>query len=369
MPDTLLGHLLRRLDQVEAPVLLHREAAVYPEEQLKALLSAGILKETSRATEVPRPARMPAGGDLVVRETTKGLFGVAEEGDFHQPIPLTEEDVRQYEVVISKLIDRIRRENDLKGTPVQNGRGLPFVGERVLPGRQGADVYLSLLNDDESEFMLVCGRVHPTNHRPVVILVLDSIPLSVENRQLLRSWDMVVEPLTTHLNGKRWKLPWDRMLRKPVDHEKREKSLQDVYCRVIMRDETRSLTKAQYEKTIKDRDKYGMFIDGMTRDASCRNGKSRSRRSRLTPKELGILADYIQAAKRMLPRSTKTGDNCLSAAAACRLFEEARRKADLKLGRYEYRAFRLHKNPTDPKLKSYEFSPPADLKYCLILPA
>ncbi|MDP9272146.1 MAG: hypothetical protein M3O93_01225 [Chloroflexota bacterium] len=219
MPDTLLGLVLTRLDQVEDPVLLHREAAAYPTEEFEALLSAGIVKETSRALQVPRSAHMPAGGDLLVRETAKGLFGVATEDDYHQPVPLAEDDVRQYEIVVSKLVDLLRQENELEGVPVPNGRRLTLVGERPLPGGLRADVYLSLLNDDQSEFMLVCRHVHPTNPRPVVMLVPSSVPLSVENAQLLRSWDMFVSPLTTYLNGARWNLPWDRILTKAADLE------------------------------------------------------------------------------------------------------------------------------------------------------
>ncbi len=370
MPDTLLGLVLTRLDQVEDPVLLHREAAAYPTEEFEALLSAGIVKETSRALQVPRSAHMPPGGDLLVRETAKGLFGVAGEDDYHEPVPLAEDDVRQYEIVVSKLVDRLRQENELEGAPVQNGRRLTLVGERPLPGGQRADVYLSLLNDDQSEFMLVCKHVHPTNPRPVVMLVPSSVPLSVENAELLRSWDVFVSPLTTYLNGTRCNLPWDRILKKAADIETQEGTApRAVYCRVITREEPRPLSRAQYEELVRETDRYDMFIDGMTQEASCRDGKAKPRRSKLTPREFGILSDFIQAAKPMRPGSTKTGDTCTSSDAARRLFEEARRKADVKLGRYKYRAFRIHKNPHDAKLNSYEFAPPASLTYCLILPA
>lgn len=212
MPDTLLGLVLTRLDQVEDPVLLHREAAAYPTDELEALLSVGIVKETSRASQVARPAHMPAGGDLLVRETAKGIFGVAAEDNYHQPVPLAEDDVRQYEIVVSKLVDLLRQENELEGAPVQNGRRLTLVGERPLPGGLRADVYLSLLNDDQSAFMQVCGHVRPTSPRPVVVLVPSSVPMSVENAQLLRSWSVFVSPLKTDLSGTRWKLPWDRIL-------------------------------------------------------------------------------------------------------------------------------------------------------------
>jgi NAD(P)-dependent dehydrogenase (short-subunit alcohol dehydrogenase family) len=48
-----------------------------------------------------------------------------------------------------------------------------------------------------------------------------------------------------------------------------------------------------------------MFIDGMTQEASCRDGKAKPRRSKLTPKEFGILSDFIQAPKAMRPGSTR----------------------------------------------------------------
>ena len=202
------------------------------------------------------------------------------------------------------------------------------------------------------------------------MLVPSSVPLSVENAQLLRSWDVFVSPLTTYLNGTRWELPWDRILKRAADRETKEgKAVPEVYCRVITREEPRPLSRAQYEELVRKSDGYGMFIDGMTREASCRDGMAEPRRSKLSPREFGILSDFIQVAKPMRPWSTKTGDRCTSSEAARRLFEEARRKADVKLGRYRYQAFRLHRNPHDAKLNSYEFAPPAGLTYCLILPA
>lgn len=129
------------------------------------------------------------------------------------------------------------------------------------------------------------------------------------------------------------------------------------------------LSRTQYEELVRESARYDMFIDGVAQEASCRDGQAEPRRSKLTPREFGILSDFIQAPKAMRPGSTKTGDSCASSEAARRLFEEARRKADVKLGRYNYRAFRLHKDPHDARLNSHEFAPPEELTYCLILPA
>jgi len=369
LADSLLGFILTRLDQIESPVFLHRELKRFPAEDLKALLSEGLLRETSRATEIPRPAHLPAGGELIVRQTKKGLFGVADEDDYFDPIPLVEDDVRQYEVIISKVIERIRRENDLVGVPVANGRKLFLVGERLLQGHDRADVYLSLINDDPSEFLLICKKVQPTNPRPVVMLVPRPIPFSVENVQLIRSWGIYIVPLIPDLGGKHWELPWSQILRKPIEGGMAEVTPENIYCRVISKDGTQSLDKSRYQALLKTRNKYDMFIDGMTRETSCRDGKGHSQAAKLTPKELGIVVDVIMAGKPMRPYNTKTGNNCSSSSSACRLFVEARKKVDVKLGRYRYRAFRLHKDASDSKLNAHEFTPPDGFLYCLILPA
>jgi hypothetical protein len=142
-----------------------------------------------------------------------------------------------------------------------------------------------------------------------------------------------------------------------------------VYCCSITQEGTHPRNKAEYERLVKSREDYDIFIDGMTRDASCRDGSGKLCVARLTARELAILGDYIQAGKPMRPYRTDTGRESSSPEAARKLFEEARRKVDVKLhGRYGYRAFHLHRHPTNKKLHSFEFRPPDDLTYCLILP-
>jgi hypothetical protein len=147
-------------------------------------------------------------------------------------------------------------------------------------------------------------------------------------------------------------------------------SLRDLpdYCRVLTREGTATLRKPEYERIIRRRDHYGMFIDGMTRETLCGSNGGDPRSATLTPREAGILVDVIQAGKPVRPHATRTGGACASPEAASRLFEEARRKADVKLGRYEFRAFRTHRSPSNRKLKAFEFAPPDELEYCVIVP-
>lgn len=175
------------------------------------------------------------------------------------------------------------------------------------------------------------------------------------------------EAITTYGLGPKWKQIPHARADAARDAVPCEGQAPAPYCRVITRSGTSALPKSQYDELISRRRGYGMFIDAMTGEASCRHGNGKVRVEKLTAGEVAILVDFIEAGRPMRPHATKTGGGCASADAASRLFEEARRKADVKLGRYGFRSFRLHKSPTDRKLKAFEFAPPDDLEYCVIV--
>lgn len=122
------------------------------------------------------------------------------------------------------------------------------------------------------------------------------------------------------------------------------------------------MDREQYEDFVSKKKSCDIFIDGFTREV-LHGGKVRKS---LTPGEFAIISEYIESRKVMRPFATRTG-NARSREAAVKLFETARRKVDIKLGRYEYCAFRLHKNCA-PELKAFEFAPPEGLRYCLVIP-
>lgn len=142
----------------------------------------------------------------------------------------------------------------------------------------------------------------------------------------------------------------------------------EFYCQALTAAGLHGLGKPEYEGLVRTRGDYGLFIDGMTREVCCTQDPDGVRLTKLTPKEFALMREYLLAARPLRPRSTQVGSRCLSDAAAIKLFEKARGKVDVRLGRYQYRAFRLHKDATDPGMKAYEFSPPPSLNYCLILP-
>ena len=367
MWESLFDLILTRLDHDEMWFLSGWEAAAFPRGDIDALIGMGLLKEEGPAGGVCAADGLSSGVSLP-DPPVPGRLGVAERATDAFPCSSAEDGDWRYEILVSGLIKRIRSANDLRRSPERSDRRLVFLGERLLPDARRADVYLALRNHDPSEFVSVCGRLRPSNPRPVVVLVPTPVLLSGQQAERLRAWDVSVAPLSACLDGRRWALPWERIPQPVVGREPPEPGREDAYCRVITRSGTRLLSRAGYQALAGGGYDYDLFIDGMTRRACCRDEQGTLFRVTLTPKELGILADYIEAAWPLRPHATRTGSHCLSQASACRLFQAARRKVDVKLGRYEYRAFRLHKNPVDRWLKAYEFAPPEHYSYCLILP-
>lgn len=186
MPASLWELILRLLDSCAEPVVGAAEVGRYPAEQLAELIRVGILRETCQATEIPRPTRYGPGPDLIVRATALGLFGVAEEDDYHDPMPLTEEDVRQYAVSAPALIAEIRRRNGISGGGVQEQEGLYLVGTKPIEGVTRFPVYLSLPSLGEEELLGRCLRARRGLPGALaVVLVLREPNLSAEMQRLL----------------------------------------------------------------------------------------------------------------------------------------------------------------------------------------
>ncbi len=214
MPASLLQLVLRLLNTCDEPVVAASDAANYPVNQLQELMGAGILRETSRATEISRPVRYGAGGSLIVRETTRGLVGVAAEGDYHDPLPLTEEDVRQYSISLAGLVKEIRRRNEIAGSDVRIDDGLILVGTKQVPGVARFPVYLSLPNIEQATLLERSLRARRrTAGTPAVVIVPEEVCITAElQRTLDESGVQVISlPATDALEG--LAMDWSAILR------------------------------------------------------------------------------------------------------------------------------------------------------------
>ena len=209
MTETLLHFVLQRLDQIECPVFFHREFERFSDEELRALRAEGILRETSRATEIPRPKHLPPGGDLIVRQTSKGMFGVANEDDYFDPIPLTEDDIRQYDVSLPKLAAAIRRDNGISGSGLENHDGLIPLGQKSVEGIGSLNVYFSIMNADQKDFLSRCQRLErsPRSQR-IVMLTPRGVALSPEGRRILDASGIIVAAMDNALDLRSFSIDW-----------------------------------------------------------------------------------------------------------------------------------------------------------------
>jgi len=209
LAENLLQAVLVLLDQIESPVILHSEAIAHGQGVLADLLSQGVLRKTANATEIPRPVRYGPGPDLIVRQTAQGLFGVADEDLYFDPVPLTDDDVRQYEISLPGFVESLRRENDIRGTGFHNDQGLIPLGQKTVPGHGAVDVYLSLPNGNEDAVIARCRRLATPSGNPCAALLTPcSLTLSTEARQILSSSCLFALSLMTVAAEGRLELNW-----------------------------------------------------------------------------------------------------------------------------------------------------------------
>jgi hypothetical protein len=294
--------------------------------------------------------------------------GVADRGQGGRP---GDEQAILFGMGVPELAAAIRRANRLEGPTIGFGWRLAFLGECHRPKWEPADVYLFFGGEDEeATFVSTCRKVYAGASRRVVMLVASRVRLSVEHLLLLKGLGLSAIRLTTRVAEEGWALPWDQLLLKKTAAgvPRAEEEHPAAYCRVITQEGTSTANREQYVEFVAHREDYDMFIDGVTGEVFLRLGKAETRKARLTARERGILIDFVGARRPMTPRETETGRRCASERAARVLFETARAKADKRLKRYEYRAFCLHRSPASPELNRFEFAPPKNLAYCVIVP-
>jgi hypothetical protein len=363
LTETLLGFVLTRLGQVEAPVILHGEIEAFPAEEIKNLLQAGVLRETSHATEISRPARLSPGDDLVVRRTAQGLFGVAEEDEYLDPVPLTEDDIRQYELVASRLARHIHRANSLQGVLHQEGEHLFSLGEKQLPWGLRASVYLSLLNTGETDLLAVAERLRPMQPKPVVLLTPTPVPLSVTAQQALAGSETHVIPLSDHLEAGSWAIAWEETL--PGRGERGEITARNAYCFAVTHDGRRYLDEEGYQQLVAATDDYDVFADELTHEVTKKQGKESIRKT-------GISASYFQVLRAVVEKrgyyDPKDDDpEPEQRWSAKQIVQRARKAIDVSYTDHEgKKSWRLFKSHKPGNRAVYQFDPAPGFCFALV---
>ena len=213
MPENLLQYLLGLLDVSEAPVVLASALERFSLPAALRLVEEGVLRQTSDAEEITRPARFGPPVELVVRRTASGLWGVPEEDDYYESVELTDDDVRLYELRVSGLVEKIRTENGINGTGCQSDGGLVHVGERLVGGHGFVAVYLSLPNSNPDAVLARLKRLDTPGRRgTVVLLTPTALPQSTEFRRVAAIDGVVPISLTQFAASSTLNLDWEQCL-------------------------------------------------------------------------------------------------------------------------------------------------------------
>jgi len=127
----------------------------------------------------------------------------------------------------------------------------------------------------------------------------------------------------------------------------------------------RPIPKDFYVDLIRDLDGYDFVIDGVKKKAlKWEDGNLRE--SPLTASEFEVLKGLIATGSIKRPCQARSigRDNPMS---SNKTFENARKKIDIKIGRYKWTLFRTHRY-SDRSQKAYQFDPPDGTTWILIDP-
>ena len=370
MTSALLSLVLDRIAQVPDATIRHTETQRFEKAERNALVADGVLCEIAfdeENDELPRPSRFPPGPNLLVRRTAHGIFGVAVEGEFHEPFPLEDDDVRLYRIDERRILNRLCPENGISGPLVDNAPGLYHLGSCELSAGARAEVHASLRNPNTASFIAVCARLRDPSGGATFVLTPTAVPLQIEQRREIEAMGVRVVPLDRHLADGRWLLPpWNDAADSAAAHP-----AGPAFRRVLREVGNGTVSREEYDAVVAAPHVYDLVIDGPARLAWSIGPKGK-RRETLTDREVSILAEYIEAGQLMRPSVTAAGRK---SDAPEKLFTVARRKVDRTLpGKKEYRAFPMSRDyekgqgRTTGVVLMYRFDPPAGFTYRVFLP-
>lgn len=200
--------MLNRLERLESPILRHREIELYSAKERRSLLRCGALIDSSPADSV-----WFHGRNLMVRETTRGWYGVDEDDAFFTPVPLADDDVKQYSVDVPRLVELVRQHNGIEGEGCVEDFGLITVGQRHVDSIGPVDVYLSLANYDTDVFTARCRHLqNPAGAAKVIVLIPRPVVLPATVRTGLDAAGVVLAPLWRAAEGGSLAIVWHSLV-------------------------------------------------------------------------------------------------------------------------------------------------------------
>lgn len=317
---------------------------------VRFLLARGILSKGYESTVVCD--RCEKGCEVLVEVDGEQRFFVCPTGYIERPVPVSEDDVNVYRFGFSAFCRDFAKQNGLKSW---TGDGiLERTFYRVARGRRAgkvvAAVYALMLVPREATTTLPAFKSSIRCDELIVIVPLIK-DLDKTITDTLGDQGIHVVALDDMFGRLTLDLDSGATVETPPPA--------GSYCRAITHEGREFLKKCQYEELAKTKSNFDMFVDGFQRRVWKRTADGKKSEQNLTPAELQLLTSYVKHAKVAKPTRFGFG---------IKVFETARRKADVRIGRYEWRSFATHRTPADPEMKEYQFLPPSDLKYCVIIP-
>jgi hypothetical protein len=142
------------------------------------------------------------------------------------------------------------------------------------------------------------------------------------------------------------------------------------FCRMFDQNGDRPITESEYRAIQNQADDRDLFIDMTTTIDAGRHPAGRRdlngtyEETAVTPNEAMLLVTLISARRPMSLHDLRA----LGPDHPDKIIERARRKADVKLSRYNWRAIHTLRGNGTPELKQYSFNPPVGMSFVVLLP-
>lgn len=348
------------LDQAKAPTFHRRDwIARLGEPATKALVRTGVLVARAQAHWYPCGGPWGDGCPRRVVENHGSrehpFVAVCGRDDGSCLEVLLRADERE---VLAASVDGLTRQlrRVLHAGGAADAEDAGFPGARRIGERDGRAVYLALAPHwPEFEAWLAARG-------EAIVLVPSVATLPPAVRERFRDGAVVVVSLGEALcpgdDGLVGALP-ERLLVVRDSARATYGASPPTVCTVIDNGGERTVTRPEYEALVAGAPKLDLFIDttvtaaGGGHPASSRDEKGKLRRDTLTVHEAAALVELVRTR-----RALREGDFAtVSVNAVAKVVERGRRKVDVQLGRYEWRAFHTLRADT-PEGKRWQFNPP-----------
>jgi hypothetical protein len=362
---------LELYQEARTPKLVARQfRSLIGDEVADALLRAEVLRPSPTATRYPcESGRLGCPRRIVANcghpshpwVAVCGLpFPACEE------IPLTDADLEEYRTSHERFANLVRRLLRVRGSfKLLDSAYADTVQLGEIEGRSGIhDAFLSLAAWDRSLPTLLAERMLVQRRSIVFVPTNRGVSLELIHRHppgAHVTLAFLVDILAAR-DGEFVVLPTFAELFAPRTRSS------PSFCRLLTSKGARDLTRAEYDDVVRKAGDFDLFVDAVVPSNSTKYAAGRRRTGRrydsaeLTRLEATAIAELVIRGAPVRARDLNALQGVLHPA---RTIEAARRKVDVRLARYKWRAIHTHAAGNERDCQ-YVFSPPASLGYAIL---